>query len=192
MNAARKNIERKVTAGQIKKIHTVKSILMKKGIMSEDDHRSALAGYGVESSKDLSYFQAHNYMESLEKLIPETERLTHKNGTAGTQSRPTRRKRYEGKGERGRQRHLTPLQAERIRILEDLLGWNSVSVQRFIYKQIGKLKGVEMLMNYEAGKVIVGMQRVLAFNTKVEYGKLNNCINGRLKEFVTESKVTNK
>ncbi|MDW7643426.1 MAG: regulatory protein GemA [Desulfuromonadales bacterium] len=51
------------TAKQIKLIHTCKGALH----LSDEDYRAILAGYGVQSSKDLSTFKAAKLLADLEE-----------------------------------------------------------------------------------------------------------------------------
>ena len=71
---------------------------------------------------------------------------------------------YYGTGERGRQHNLTQLQAERIVLMERLLSWQRSTTVAFVIRQLGAIKGISMLMNYEAVKVITGMQKIFAGN----------------------------
>jgi len=101
--------------------------------------------------------------------------------------KPNGRKKYYGKGRAGFQHHITPGQAERIAILEGLLGWNSVRTTGFIKRMTRENKAVQMLMNYQASKIIVGMQRILSEliatsigDKKEAYKMLNEMTNNQL------------
>jgi hypothetical protein len=153
--------------------------------LSDDNYKSILAGFGVESCTALGSFQATGLISKLSKLVPAVKKSP---------------KKYYGTGERGEQHHLTQLQAERIEVLEKMLNWERSSTVTFIIKQVGAVKCVSMLMNYEAVKVITGMQRVLAFdmaksakgntgsywnervNQKEFFETINNSTNNELKE----------
>ncbi len=79
------------------------------------------------------------------------------------------RKFHEGAGKRGHVGGpLTQQQAQKIGALERELGWQNhpARLRGFIERQIGTRKAVEWLRNYEAQKVILGLERVLEFNLK--------------------------
>jgi hypothetical protein len=96
---------------------------------------------------------------------------------------------YKGSGTRGLNLHITPMRAERISILEELLNWNTKRTQGFIFKQTGYQKSVEMLTSQEGGKVIVGMTRIFSNGNKDIYIKLNNLSNRELKKIINPPKA---
>lgn len=143
-----------ITKAQVKKLRTVAS----KVFETDEDYRDALRFYGCDSTVLLTKDQASDFISRLEGKQP-----------------PKRS--YKGTGKRGRQQHLTPAQAERIEILESLLGWNRTRTNGFIKRQVRHFKAVEMLMNYEAVKVITGMQRIIANGDKDVYRTINRSSN---------------
>lgn len=159
--------------GQVKAIRTLAS-----KIFRDDDeyHDALMSNYGVKSSKDLRYYEASEFINKLSRLAGSTPTSAGGN-TSPSAGAPS----YYGKGKKGRQRNLTPAQAERIEILKNILGWNEQSVLNFIHRQTRRLKGVQMLMNWEAVKVIVGMQRILSKNAGIEYSEINSASNKELK-----------
>lgn len=141
----------RISKGQIKAIQTLKHKLG----LADDTYKSMLAGFGHESCTEFSNGEAGDLIRKLSALLPK-DNWRESGKSYGT-------------GARGGQRHLTQLQAERIDLLEKLLGWQRSSTVAFVIRQLGAIKGVAMLMNYEAVKVVTGMQRVLAFDMmKVE------------------------
>src|ERR1035437_8076532 len=143
----------RISKGQIKAIQTLKHKLG----LADDTYKSMLGGYGHESCTEFSNGEAGDLIRKLSSLLP-MDNWRESGKSYGT-------------GERGGQRHLTQLQAERIDMLEKLLGWQRSSTVAFVIRQLGAIKGVAMLMNYEAVKVIIGMQRVLAYDlAKAETG----------------------
>lgn len=153
-----------------KQVIVIKALASK--IYSDDDeYRFALKSYGVDSSKKLTIEQASSFITklSLHKKSSKTQQNPAAGGTAPAAGSAI----YTGTGKRGMQRHLTAAQGVRISILEKILGWNKNSTYDFIKKQTGKNKSVEMLMNYEAGKVIVGMQMIIVNSDKEKYKSIN-------------------
>lgn len=175
MSTARKLI----SPGKIKALHTV----FPKAGLSREDYDACLAAYGVEHTNELYDYQAAELLMDLSKRLPQEQKYTrtphktHKSPALPPAGHPS------GHGKKGWQLHLTQPQAERIAILGELLGWNSVSLHKFINRQLKKNAGVEMLMNYEARKIIIGMQRILAGNNKAIYKKLNSMNNEKLREW---------
>lgn len=131
----------KITVDQIKTIHILKSKLK----ISHSEYESILSGYKVETSKDLLLWQASELIRNLSDKVS-------KMGFAYVKA----------KGKRGRERHLTPEQLSRIEVLQKLLGWDSLQLTGFLERQVKRLTDVSMIMNFEATKVIIGMQRVLS------------------------------
>ena len=165
-----------ISKKQIKAIQTLRRGLK----MSDDDYKSMLAGYNVTSCTELVNDLASDLISKLGKLVPSDDwRQSGK---------------YYGTGERGGQRHLTQLQADRIDVLEKMLSWERSSTVSFVIRQLGAVKCVSMLMNYEAVKVITGMQKVLSTNMasaegrstanrkKEFYDIINMATNNQLKE----------
>lgn len=90
---------------------------------------------------------------------------------------------YTASGKRGSQRFLTPGQEERIDILKGLLGWTGAGVLGFVSKQTKQNKAVRWLMNYEASKVVLGMQKVLANGDTDEFKYINKLTNKQLRKY---------
>lgn len=182
-----------ISKRQIKAIRTLKHKLG----LADDTYKSMLLGYGHESCTEFSNGEAGDLIRKLSDLLPKDS--WRESG-----------KSY-GTGDRGGQRHLTQLQAERIDFLQNLLGWERSSTVAFVIRQLGAIKGVAMLMNYEAVKVITGMQRVLAFDLakaetgesvcdqklkrgnvqKAFYESINNSTNKQLQELYERSQCRN-
>jgi len=95
---------------------------------------------------------------------------------------------YYGAGSRGSQINLTVFQAERIELLESLLGWDEKRLLGFIERQLGKKKAVQWLMNYEATKVITGLQKLWSENDDELYKSINDMGAKELRKFVELSK----
>jgi len=163
----------RISKNQIKAVRTLAS----KAFPDDETFRTALSGYGAEHTGELSYFDARDFITKLSAIVNKNPKEAEKF---------TKKKKYYGTGERGRQRHLTPLQAERILLLEELLGWNEVRTRGFIKKQINKDTAVQMLMNYEAVKVIVGMQRIFSGGNKDRYKEINEMTLSQLKNFLNK------
>ena len=130
----------------------------------------ALAGYGKEHTNDLTKQEA-------------AELITKLSAMTGFKQQKKQTSKYQGHGRRGSQIHLSDIQAERIAILEDKLGWNEARTAGFITRQTGKAAAVRMLMNYEAVKVIVGMTRILAGGNRALFLGLNKSGNNELRVF---------
>ena len=136
-----------ITKDQIRAIRTIASRMF-----PDDDayHNWLMNNYHVASTKDLSKQMASQIIEMLGDP-------TH------TKISEESKGRYYGGGNPGSNRdHLTQAQADEIARLEDALGWteNPKRLRGFIVRQIGKHCTVEMLMNYEARKVISGMKKM--------------------------------
>ncbi len=131
---------------------------------NNENYYAMLSGYNVKSCKDLTERQASSLIAKLHEL----------EGTS-------RKTKYSGKGKRGSQTRITKLQAERIELLMSLLGWNDKSIYKFINKQLKKNSGVEMLRNYEARKVIIGITKVLADKHNYSYSFFNDMSNRELR-----------
>ena len=168
-----------ITKGQVKAIKTAQKHVFK----SDEDYRFTLSqNFGVNSCTALTYYQAQDLIKRLAKL-------TNYNTNSGS-GRPTSAgvssSNYRGRGKRGTQKHLTQLQADRITLMEKLLGWKPESTTKFIKRQTGNLTGVQMLMNWQAVKVIVGMQRILSENLGVDYSSINKADNETLKNLTAD------
>ncbi len=168
-----------ITKKQIKAIKTISKIVFS----NDDEYRAALSGYGVKSCTEMTFTQAGVLINDLTNLA---DSKTHSGrvrpSSAGVPSPSVQKqKKYYGSGKRGYKRHLTKLQAERIKILEGLLKWNKDTTVKFIGKQTKNLSSVEMLMNWQAVKVIIGMQRILSINSKIEYSVINDTKNYNLR-----------
>jgi hypothetical protein len=149
------------TKGQLKVIH----IYRRKVFGDDSEYRYWLnENFGVNSTKDLNKRDASECIQLL--------------SGSGTHSR--RKSKYHGSGIVGYQRNLTQPQADRIEALEIMLGWTGMNTTQFIKKQIGALKDVSWLMNHEAVKVIVGMQRILSGGDEGEYKRINSMTNHQL------------
>lgn len=102
------------TKGQIVKIHTVKSQLN----LSDEEYGSALEGYGVSTSKDLTYEQAADLIRKLVKLLPKELRENFSQSRNASTSSATKKK-YDELGIRWnaklKQHYATPKQ---LRMLE--------------------------------------------------------------------------
>ncbi len=187
------------STAQIKAIHTLKSKLH----LDDENYRMNLSRYGVNSTTDKNFSSkmAGDFIKHLSKSVASIRFSAEAEKHSATGD--VAKKKYYGTGERGYQHHLTPMQAERISILENLLQWNESEDRSqksedsnkrllgFIFKQTGKQKAVQMLMNYEAGKVIVGMQRILAIGDQAKYNALNKMPNKQLKNLLTQSETKN-
>jgi hypothetical protein len=171
------------TPAQVKTIHTIVSRLS----VDDDTYRGMLSGYGVESCKDLMKWQAGELITALSNL----------GKSQGIKPAPV--KKVYGTGQRGQNRHLTAEQADRIEVLKQLLKWDDARLFVFIGRQTGAMRGVQMLTNYQATKVIVGMQRVLTatLNPSVSplsqrgevYSIINGLPNSKLKNLIVQEQV---
>lgn len=173
------------TSAQIKAIHTIKSKIN----MNDDEYRSNLKVYGVESSSD-PRFVPEMAGDFIQKLSLAAKQILTNNtpDKAGTPSPALSYKKYDGKGKRGFNRHITPARAERINILEQILEWDSKRLQGFIFKQTGLSKGVEMLTSSEGGKVITGLTRIYTAGNRDLYLKINRLPNNELRKLVRSKK----
>jgi len=159
-----------ITKNQIRAVRTLASRVFP----SDDDYRSMLGTIGVESTRQLSFEQAKGIIAQLSKRVGT-------NPCHSERSEESHPKKYYGTGKRGSQRHLTASQAERIGILADALGWDDARLHGFLKKQLNKNTAVQMLMNFEAVKVIVGLERILADGNRKYYLQLNKMNNQQLK-----------
>lgn len=150
------------------------SILAKDVFSDDETFRIALAGYGVSSKKDLTERQGSRLIAQLHQVKGDSKfkggkrKPAQQNGGQGS---------YAGHGKRGSQARITFEQGERIGILKNILGWTDNGMYKFVKRQIKRDTGVEMLRNYEASKVIVGMQIVLASNILTDSKVINKMSN---------------
>ena len=72
----------------------------------------------------------------------------------------------------------------RIALLEKFLGWdnNPQRLFEFIKRQISQDKKVSQLSKFEAGKIIIGMQKILACGSKDIYDWINDLRNNELNQ----------
>lgn len=177
------------TAKMIKILHTLAS-----NIYSDDEERRDFlkSNYGVESFKQLRFEDASELINKWLSLSKPRSKPT----SAGNP--PCASFRNVGKGRKGKTKMLTQLQADRIGILKDLLGWDLSAITNFISRQTKKrkyvviIKTVSMLMNYEAVKVIIGMEKIVALNFEINYQVINKYSNSELKKLINPQKrITN-
>jgi hypothetical protein len=161
-----------ITKNQIKAVRTLASRVFP----TDDDYRAMLYTMNVTSTKDLTFHQAQELIADLSKIANSNSVIPERSYRESTKG-----KKYYGTGTRGQQRHLTALQAERIGILSDALGWDDARLRGFLKRQLDKNTAVQMLMNYEAGKVIVGLQRIFTDGNREYYLKINKLNNEQLK-----------
>jgi hypothetical protein len=159
-----------ITKNQIKAVRTLASRIFP----SDDDYRSMLATMNVTSTKDLSFAQAKILIGKLAE-IAKKKNCHSRMPLSGIQ------KKYYGTGKCGQQRHLTAAQAERIEILVEALSWNDARLRGFLKRQLNKNTAIQMLMNYEAVKVIVGLEKILSDGNREYYLKINKLNNEQLK-----------
>lgn len=159
--------------------------------ISNDDYKNNLRTYGVEHSNDPKFTNemASDFIDKLSRSAqpgPHSDDvgLTQPASSASNNERDNYTPKYKGSGTRGLNLHITPMRAERISILEELLSWDTKRTQGFIFKQTGYQKSVEMLTSQEGGKVIVGMTRILSNGDKSLYQKFNNLSNRELKKLI--------
>jgi hypothetical protein len=99
--------------------------------------------------------------------------------------KPVTPAKYRGNGKRGSQVHLTPAQAERIRILEEILDWHSNGrrLQGFMKRIFNRETRVDWLKNYEAVKLILGMTKLISGKDETLFKKLNSMNNSELQTY---------
>ncbi|AFH50747.1 Hypothetical protein IALB_3044 [Ignavibacterium album JCM 16511] len=130
---------------QISKIHVLKNQLH----LSDEEYGAALEGYGVTTSKDLSYEQAADLIKKLVKLLPKELRENQ------DQRRKATKQKYDGLGIRWndklREHFATPKQ---LRMLEAI--WmtsprvehkNEDAFKKFVKRISGKEKLEWVMMN---------------------------------------------
>lgn len=147
--------------------------------------------YSQESFTGLNMFEAHKIITDWSKGLNISIGSPKSGGRPS--AAPSSKVKFVGKGVRGEQKRLTEPQAERIGLLAGLLKWTPATIGKFIYNQINRNSGykiyktAEMLMNYEAVKVIVGMEKVASSNLGVEFLELNRMGNSELKELLKKN-----
>jgi len=181
---ARNAIGEPISTKQIMAIKTLQSKLQ----MNDDGYHAALWEFAEAGScTELSKSQATKFISDLSNKLNKTAPYSSTpQSPASPGGAPSR---YTGNGKNGRSKHLTPARANRIEILEDLLGWTGEEkLTKFIKRQVARLRPenilvhVNMLSNKEASKVIIGMQRVFCDDRKLDYEKINMLGNKQLKE----------
>ncbi len=135
---------------QISKIHLLKNQLH----LSDEEYGAALEGYGVTTSKDLTYEQAADFIRKLVRLLPKELRENF------TQRRKDAKQKYDELGirwnEKLRQHYATPKQ---LRMLEAMwMTSNRVehkteeAFKKFVKRISGKEK-LEWLMMSDVRKI---------------------------------------
>jgi len=170
MNTAQKYERSIATKKQVRALSTLASKIYNS---DEAFKYMLLNNYGVESRKQLTGAQAG-------ELITRFSAMVGGKHKPGSSERNKIKKHIFGKGQRGHQRHLTPLQAERINILSDLMYWDEYRLMGMLKRQTSKATAVSFLMNYEAVKVIIGMQRIYANGDRDLNLKINAMTNAEL------------
>lgn len=124
--------------------------------------------------------QYHNWLAENFDGIASTKDLTQTQATLGISflrkqiNYQPKRSTYTGQGKRGRAAgRITPEQAQKIGALAQQLDWDDSAVRNFINRQTGQTMAVEWLREYQATKVIIGMQKILAHGDKQTYQELN-------------------
>lgn len=139
----------RVTFGQTKAIHAIRRA---RG-WDDEAYRSALSGYSVATSKDLTRDEASEFIAK--HGDPDRIRFV--------------RHRYTGKGiADGRAGRLTQEQADEISALEKTLNWRPETTVKIIRRMTGKNASPEMLMKHEAVKVILCMIKILEWRKRHE------------------------
>jgi len=120
--------------------------------------------WGVESAAELDSLQASEVIRALKGQAPDPQ--------------PGK---YYGTGKRGQAgRCLTMSQAKRIEMLERLLDWDSETMNKFVKRQIGEWKPIQMIRLYEAQKIITGLHKLLATNRGMEFKAINRMSNSEM------------
>ncbi|MEP0860584.1 MAG: DUF1018 domain-containing protein [Ignavibacterium sp.] len=139
-----------INKAQIAKIHALKNQLK----LSDEEYGAALEGYGVTTSKDLSYEQAADLIKKLVNLLPKNLRESFE------QRRKDAKQKYDELGirwnEKLRQHYATPKQ---LRMLEAMwMTSNRVehkteeAFKKFVKRISGKEK-LEWLMMSDVRKI---------------------------------------
>ena len=130
---------RRVTKNQVAAIHAIKAA------HDWDDraYRGILSSYGVTTSLNLLYNQADNFIKQF-----------------GTKKAKPQTGLYVGKGRGGKNDHLTQGQADEITRLQKKLDMDFHRLTGMIYRILKKVTPPEMLMNYQASRVIMVLQKM--------------------------------
>jgi cell division protein ZapA (FtsZ GTPase activity inhibitor) len=152
-----------ITAAQIKRIHTIKSIL---GI-SEDNYRAALdSRFGVTTSKDLTLMQAKNFLDELEKLALQVRDDRHQaeRNTARQKAEAEHQKVEAAKPKRFDNLDNRPGMASGAQLRKIEAMWQDISIVpdqdargralRHFIKRIAGVADMRFLDSQMAGKVI--------------------------------------
>jgi len=160
-----------ITPGQIKAIKT----LVGKLALTEAEEDAMLSSYGVDSCTKLVRSDASSLInELIKKFESHLKHRTPSRNNAGHA--------------RDQQRYVTDLQIERTNMLVELNGWSAEGLTKFINRQTGKLKAIQMLTKWEASKLIIGLTRVYAGENHYIYNIINNMSNTQLRAFVNKNK----
>lgn len=156
MAQTRYKTEKPITAAQIKRIHTIKSILR----LSEDNYRDCLESrFGVRSCKDLTLMQAKSFIDELDKFAANTdqERQQAKRQKASEEFEASQPKRFDDLDNR-------PGMASGPQLRKIEAMWQDISIipeaesraralRRFVQRITGCM-GLRFLTGEDAGKVI--------------------------------------
>lgn len=159
MAQAQRN-SRPITAAQIKRIHTIKSILH----LPEDNYRDCLESrFGVRSCKDLTLMQAKSFLDELEKLAlnVDREREQKRYDEATAKAAANTPKKFDDLDER-------PGMASGAQLRKIEAMWQDISIipeaepraralRRFIQRITGVM-GLRFLTGEDAGKVLNAMK----------------------------------
>jgi len=144
---------KKINKNQVKKLRTVASKIF------EDDqeyHDWLKTNYKVKSTLGLGFYEAIeaiNLLEGNTTFVARNYRISRKQGL-------------------------------RISILENLLGWDNEPQRllKFVDRQVKTPgKNIDQIRKDEAGKVIIGLQRILSRGSQDVYDWLNKMTNDELK-----------
>ena len=139
------------TPAQIKAIH---AIMRQKG-WNDEEYRTVLSYYGVASAKQFTIHDASDFIATFGTRLPDPVPPA----PAGHV--------YCGRGVAGTPNdHLTQAQADEVEKFERILGWSGSKTLLSIQKYLHKSASVEMLMQFEARKLIHIMAQILKFNAR--------------------------
>lgn len=134
------------TKNQLAAIHSIRRA---RG-WTDNTYLVVLENWSVQSSRDLTSKQASEFISTFGTRTPQAPQPAPKGH------------RYGGFGQHGEPNsNLTQDQADAIAKYERLLGWNKNRTMFAIQKYLHKSCGVEMLMQFEARKLIHIMSRLL-------------------------------
>ncbi|MBN2200469.1 hypothetical protein JW777_00775 [bacterium] len=140
------------TKNQISAIHAIKRA---RG-WGEEEYRTALTYYGVGSASDMTFAQARDFISAFGTIGN-----TARNSPPVPENQVEKSKGYRGLGTAGSPNdHLTQGQADEISAMEKKLKWNQGTTLFWIQKVLNKSCSVEMLMQFEARKLIHVMHRL--------------------------------